>query len=436
MTIYRARVLDTPDDPFHGGELRADDDAGLVVVDGAIVGRGSFAAVRERHSDDEVVDLRAGVLLPGLVDTHVHYPQLRIIGALGMPLLDWLEHCALPEEARLADVAYARAVAHEFTAALLDAGTTSALVFGSHFAAAMDELFAAVSASGLRVASGLVVSDRLLRPELHTTPERAYDEGRALAQRWHGTGRIRYAVTPRFSLSCSDDLLDACGALHTDVAGSQFTSHINENPAEIAQVESLFGGSYLDSYDKHGLVGPQSVFAHNVHPTDGELELLASSNAAVSHCPTSNCALGSGLFALDRHTRHGVAVALGSDVGAGTGLSLFKEGLQAYFVQHLRGADGHPLSPAHLLHLATAAGAAALGLGDEVGDLSPGKRFDAVWVCPARGTPLDLGLRHASGAEAVVAKLFALAAPQDVRGVWIDGARVKNADNYFRDVES
>lgn len=425
MTIYRAQIVDTPEDPFTGGQLRADADAGLAVEQGEIVDRGPYAQVRSRRPADEVVDLRDGVLLPGLIDTHVHFPQLRIIGALGLPLLDWLEHCALPEEARFADVEYARTVAGEFVDGLLDAGTTTALVFGSHFAPAVDVLFERASTAGLRITSGLVASDRLLHPDLHTTPRRAYEEGLALAQRWHGTGRARYAVTPRFSLSCSDDLLDSCGALHTDVAGSWLTSHINENPAEVSRVRDLFGGSYLDSYDKHGLVGARTVFAHNVHATDAELELLARAGSAVSHCPTSNCALGSGLFALDRHVAHGVPVALGTDVGAGTGLSLFKEGLQAYFVQRLRGDDGVPLTPAHLLHLATAAGADALGLADQVGDLSVGKRFDAVWVRPEPGTPLDLGLRHAADAEAAVAKLFALASSPDVTRVWVDGEAVE-----------
>jgi guanine deaminase len=222
--------------------------------------------------------------------------------------------------------------------------------------------------------------------------------------------------------------------LHADVNGSWFTSHINENPAEIAQVQELFGGSYLDSYDKHGLVGARSVFAHNVHPTDTELKLLADTGAAVSHCPTSNAALGSGLFPLDRHIAHGVAVALGSDVGAGTGLSLFKEGLQAYFIQRLRGGDGVPLRPAHLLHLATSAGAAALGLRDRIGELGVGKRFDAVWVRPDPGTPLDVGLRHSDDAEAAVAKIFALATPHEVAGVWVDGDAVKR-ERSFRDAE-
>jgi guanine deaminase len=426
MTIFRATLVDTPEDPFAGAELRSEADGGLAVVDGVIVDRGAFTDVAARHGGHDVVDLREGLLLPGLVDTHVHYPQLRVIGALGMPLLDWLDRCALPEEARFADAAYAQAVAGEFTRALADAGTTTALVFGAHFAPAVDALFRAADEVGLRVTSGLVVGDRLLRPELHTTPERAYEDGRALAERWHGTGRLRYAVTPRFSLSCSDELLGSCRALHGDVPGSWFTSHINENPAEIAKVRELFGGSYLDSYDRHGLVGKRSVFAHNVHATDAELGLLGATGAAVAHCPTSNCALGSGLFALDRHVRHGVPVALGSDVGAGTGLSLFKEGLQAYFVQRLRGADSVPLHPAHLLYLATGAGARALGLHDLVGDLSPGRRFDAVWVRPSAGTPLDLGLRHAAHAEAAVAKVFALATSQDVAGVWVDGARVKD----------
>ena len=425
MTLYRAQVMDTPDDPFRGGTLRADADAGLLVVDGMIVERGPYADVRRGHRDETVVDLSSGLLLPGFVDTHVHYPQVRAIGALGMPLLEWLDRCALPEEAKLADVGYAREVAGEFIASLVDSGTTTALVFGSHFAPAVDVLLEQATERGLRVTCGLVVGDRMLRPELHTTAQRAYDEGRELARRWHQRGRTRYAVTPRFSLSCTDDLLASCAALHDDTAGCWFTSHINENPAEIAKVRELFGCGYLDSYDRHGLVGRRSVFAHNVHPGDAELKLLAASGATVAHCPTSNAALGSGLFPLDRHLSAGVRVALGCDVGAGTGFSLFKEGLQAYFLQQLRGPDGVPLTSAHLLHLATAAGADALGLRDQVGDLGVGMRFDALWLDPRPGTPLDIGLRHAKGSDDALAKAFALATPSDARGVWVDGERVK-----------
>ena len=343
----------------------------------------------------------------------------------------------------MADADYARAVAAEFIAGLADAGTTTALVFGAHFGPAVDALFAAASARGLRITSGLVVSDRLLRPELHTTAQRAYDDGLSLANRWHGHGRNRYAVTPRFALSCTDELLASCAALHAAVPGSWLTSHVNENTAEIATVQELFGCSYVDSYDRHGLIGSQTVLAHNVHPTDAELERLASGGAAVAHCPTSNCALGSGLFPLHRHLAHGVAVALASDVCAGTGYSLFKEGLQAYFIQQLRGADGVPLSSTHLLYLATTAGAMALGLDGLLGDLSVGKRFDALWLRPPTGSPLDVGLRYADGPEEALARTFALGVSSDVAGVWVDGVRLKpgpdelstNVPTYYRDTE-
>jgi guanine deaminase len=426
MTLYRARILDTPSSPFTGAGLRADENAGLLVTNGAIVERGAFAQLRNRHPNETVVDLTDGLLLPGFVDTHVHFPQLRAIGGLGLPLLDWLERCALPEEARLADLDYARTIAGQFVAALIDAGTTTALVFGAHFAPAVDALFRAAADAGLRITSGLVVGDRMLRDDLHTQSGRAYDEGRGLAQRWHGVGRARYAVIPRFSLSCSDELLDACSTLHAEVDGSWVTSHINENLAEIAAVRKLcHTTSYLDSYDRHQLVGPRTVLAHNVHPTPDELSRLAAAGASVAHCPTSNAALGSGLFPLDRHLAAGVRVALGSDVGAGTGFSLFKEGLQAYFGQQLRGADGVPLTAAHLLYLATAAGAAALGLDDQIGDLSPGKRFDALWLHPDLGGTLSRVLQHADGADDALAKTFALATPSDVARVWIDGIEVR-----------
>ncbi|WP_019203067.1 guanine deaminase [Tsukamurella sp. 1534] len=422
MTIYRCRVLDTPDDPFAGGTLRADDDAGLLVQGGVIAERGAFADVAARHPGESVTDLRAGVLLPGLIDTHVHYPQVRAIGGLGMPLLDWLDQCALPEEQRLAEPEYARAVAREFLTGLTSAGTTTALVFGSHYPDAVDALFTEADRVGTRVTAGLVVSDHNLPEPLLSTPERSYREGRALAERWHGHGRLRYAVTPRFSYSTTSDMLASCADLLSDVPGLWFTSHVNENPAEIAAVADLFPGAanYTDTYAKHGLIHRRSVLAHNAHPRDEELHLLGEVGASIAHCPTSNSALASGSFPLRRHLDHGVRVALGTDVGAGSGFSLFKEGLQAYFMQQLLKEDGVPLTPAHLLHLATRAGATALGL-DDVGDLSAGRRFDAILVQPSAAQPLDVCLRHAASAENALAKIFSIGTPADVARVWIDG---------------
>lgn len=429
MIIYRAGVHDTPQDPFSGGALRTESDAGLVVDDGVIIARGPYAEVRARHRDAELVELTDGVLIPGLVDTHVHFPQIRSIGYLGKPLLEWFAESALPEEGRLAQDGYAEQVAAEFLTGLTVSGTTTAMVFGAHFASAMEIFFTAAARSGLRVTSGLVTSDRNLPEPLLTTPERSYSEASSLIERWHGTGRLRYAVTPRFAYSAGSDLLASSAQLVTDAPGVWFTSHLNENRDEIAAVASLFPAAedYLDCYDRAGLLQRRTVLAHNVHPTDRELSLLADTGAAIAHCPTSNSSLASGSFALRRHLDAGVRVALGTDVGGGTGFSLFKEAVQAYFMQRLRSEDGVDLTAPQLLYLATAAGAEALDLADQVGDLSVGKQFDAVWIRPTSGEPLDVGLRHANSAEDAVAKIFALGTPADVAGVWVGGDPVKGS---------
>jgi guanine deaminase len=424
VTLYAGTIVDTAGDPFTGDPadaLAADQDGALLVRDGVIRARGSLAALRAEHPGEPVTRLSGGLLVPGFVDTHVHFPQIRAIGGLGMPLLDWLERCALPEESRLADHAYARAVAGEFLDGLVSSGTTSALVFGSHFSPAMEELFAAAGDRDLNITSGLVLSDRNLRPELLNSPETALADSADLILRWHERGRLRYAVTPRFALSASDEMLDVCAQLLGK--GVWFTSHINENVTEIAQVAGLFPGArnYLDTYLRHGLVTERSVFAHNVHPGDAELALLAEHRASVSHCATSNCALGSGLFPLRRHVEHGVHVALGSDVGAGSGLFMPKEALQAYFIQQILGPDGLSLTPVHLLYLATRAGAKALGLDSHVGDFAVGKDFDAVWLRPAAGSTLAVNLMHACDVTDALARIFALATPADVAGVWVRG---------------
>lgn len=429
-TIVRAQIMHTPRDPFRDGAaatLEAFSDGGLAYgEDGRILRTGPFADVLAAHPGAELVDASDAILLPGLVDLHVHYPQIAVIGAMGMTLLEWLATRTLPEEARLADAAYAAEVARAFVRGLARNGTTAALVFGSHFAGAQEALFAEAERSGLRIASGLVVSDRNLLAELHLTPEDAYAQSHALMDRWHGRGRLRYAVTPRFSLSCTDAMMEACGALVADGPDDLlFTSHVNENPAEIQAVAELFPWSrdYLDTYERFGLVGRRSVLAHNVHATDDELGRLAAADASIAHCPSSNAFLASGIFAMARHCTHGVRFGLGTDVGAGTGLSLFKEGLMAYHVQMVR-AGGELIGPAHLLYLATRAGALALGLEDEIGDLSPGRSADFVLLRPPEESTLQTVLRQSPSAEATLGALFTLAREECVAEVRVAGERV------------
>jgi guanine deaminase len=432
-TIVRAQILHTPRDPFaHGAAaLEAFSDGGLAYGgDGRILACGGFADVRAAHPGAEVVDASDAILLPGLVDLHVHYPQVAVIGAMGMTLLEWLATRTLPEEARLADAAYAEEVARLFVRGLARNGTTTALVFGSHFPAAQEALFAEAERAGLRIASGLVVSDQNLLAVLHTSPEQAYADSRALMDRWHGRGRLRYAVTPRFSLSCTDAMLECCGALVDDgPADLLFTSHINENPAEIQAVAELHRWSrdYLHTYERFGLVGRGSVLAHDVHVSDDELRRLGAADAGVAHCPSSNAFLASGIFPMARHCRHGVRFGLGTDVGAGTGLSLFKEALMAYHVQMVR-EGGQLVGPAHLLHLATRAGAEALGLGGEIGDLSPGRSADFVLVRAPEESTLQAVLRHSPSAEATLGALFTLAREDAVAEVRVAGERIADGD--------
>jgi guanine deaminase len=423
--LLRATIFHTPRNAFQEEALEAYSDGGLLIQDGKILACGDFGAVRSANPNVGVRDLRGGFLLPGLIDTHIHFPQVRVIGSLGRSLLDWLEHAALPEESRMANEQYARQMAQVFVRALASNGTTTALVFGSHFAPATTCLFEAAASIGLRMVSGLVLSDRLLRPELHQTPEAAYRDAAALIRRFHGQGGLLYAVTPRFALSASEALLDVCRTLMREHAGLRFQTHLNENPQEVAEVARLFpwAEDYLAVYERFGLIGPGSVMAHNVHPRESELARLAAGGTAVAHCPSSNAALGSGIFPLRRHVAAGVRCALGTDVGAGTSFSLFREGLQAYLIQRIA-SEGMLLSGAQLLYLATRAGAEALNLDGEIGDFTPGKSADLVYVRPREGTPFAAGVENAADLQKILTAIFTLADPESIREVQVQGSAI------------
>jgi guanine deaminase len=424
--LFRATLFHTPVNPFREeGALRSYADGGLLVRDGRIVASGNFADVSREDPDAAVVDWRGGMLLPGFVDAHVHYPQLPIIGRLGRTLLAWLEHVALPEEARMAEDRYAAESARRFVSALAAHGTTTALVFGAHFAAATVALFEAAGETGLRIISGLVLSDRFLPSPLLQNIEDAYRDSTELIRRFHRRGRLLYAVTPRFALSTSEAMLDMCQTLLREHQELRVQSHVNEDPDEIRMVAEQFpwAADYVSVYDRFGLTGPHAVLAHNVHTTDGELERLATTRTAIAHCPTSNAALGSGMFSLRRHLKAGVHVTLGTDVGGGTGPGMLKEGLQAYLMQRVA-ADGVMLDPARLLYLSTLAGAEALGLPHEIGSLCPGKSADFLHLRPPAGSVLDTALQHAPTPEDALGALFTLGGAESVREVRVEGSVV------------
>ncbi|WP_245214758.1 guanine deaminase [Pararoseomonas indoligenes] len=413
----RGPALTFRHDPFRG---EADTalvhwpDALVVMRGGKITGFGDHAAERPRHPDDLVVHHHPdGLILPGFVDAHVHYPQLEMAGSFGETLLDWLRRYTFPTEARFADPAHAARVAKTFLAALLRAGTTTALVYCTVHEHSADALFAEAERLGMRIAAGKVLMDRNAPAELLDGPDHGIPATQRLIDRWHGRGRLLYAITPRFAPACSDEALCAAGRLWCDNPGTLVQTHLCETEAEIAWVRELFpaAASYLDVYRAAGLAGPGAVMGHAVHVTEGDLSGLRETGCGVAHCPSSNLFLGSGLFPAHAMAAAGVRVGLGSDVGAGTGLSTLRTLGDAYKVARLRGARLHP---AQALWLATRGGAEAMRLEDRIGTLAPGMEADLVVLDPA-ATP-ELALRT-EGARDPADRLFALMALGDERAV-------------------
>jgi guanine deaminase len=386
MTIkaYRAELLSVPEDPLQGGTVRHHTDGLLVIENGLVIAFGDHTDLAPRFTDVPVEQID-GLIVPGFVDCHVHYPQTDRIAAHGEQLLEWLERHIFPAEAAFADRAHADGVAAFFLDELLRNGTTSALVFATVHAGSVDALFEAALARNMRIVSGKVLMDRgpdTLRDDVASG--RADSE--ALIARWRGRGRLGYAVTPRFALTSSDAQLASAGdlvAAHPDVL---MHTHLAENTGECAAVADRFPDArdYLDVYDRFGLVGQRSVFAHCIHMDDPAMARMAEAGAGIAFCPTSNFFLGSGLFDLARAGACGVKTGIGTDIGAGTSFSILSTLGEAYKVCQLRGTS---LDPFRALYLATAGGAKVLGLGDRIGGLQPGQEADFI-VLDAKATPL------------------------------------------------
>jgi guanine deaminase len=350
MPVLRARVL-SPLDPDN---VRFLEDA-LVVVDGT----GRIADVRPPDGTVVDEDLRPGLLVPGFVDAHLHYPQIRMVGRATGPLLEWLEGVIFPEEALFADPEHAATIAELFCCSLAAAGTTMAVVYGSVHPEATDILFQALDRSGLRAIAGPVLMDAHCPEELKLAPDVALPALEALVERWHGhDGRLQVAVIPRFALSCSEAMLEGAGRLSRE-RGLLATAHLAENPEECALARERFGTpDYLTIYERAGLVHQRSIFAHCVHLSESEWDRFAVAGAAVAHCPDSNFFLGSGQMPWREVARRGIHLSVGTDIAAGRTFRVPRILSSAY---DNAVAVGTPVDPRRLLWWGTRGGALALG---------------------------------------------------------------------------
>jgi guanine deaminase len=382
VTAHRASILhclrDPSDDkdPLASGSVEYFEDGLLVVSDGYVDRLGpAEALLKELPSNVKVVEHGDKLIIPGLIDCHVHYPQIDIIASYGERLLDWLEKYAYPTERKFADPEHAKEVAEFFVQELLRNGTTTACVFATVHPQSVDAIFEAASKYGMRLIAGKVLMDQNCPEDLRDTPETGYEQSRQLIEKWHGRDRLSYAVTPRFAITSSEEQLRQAGRLLKEYPDVYLHTHLAENEEEVAQVARQFpwSRSYLDVYEHFGLVRERSVFAHCIHMGDDDRKLMARKGAAMAFCPSSNLFLGSGLFDLEATRRCKVQVGVASDVGAGTSLSMLRTLGDGYKVLQLKKQS---LSSFEAFYLATLGAARALYLDNSIGNFVDGKEAD------------------------------------------------------------
>lgn len=423
LQAFRSSFLDFIEDPFYLPEsesVRYIPDGLLIVENGKVKEFGSFDDLHQRYSGIPIATYPGKLIMPGLIDTHIHFPQTEMIAAYGEQLLEWLNTYTFPIEKKFKDKAYAQKVAAIFLDELLRNGTTTALVFAAVYPASVDAFFEEAKRRHLRMIAGKVMMDRHAPSFILDTPESSYKESKKLIQKWHKHERLLYAITPRFAITSSPEQLQLAAKLLAEFPDVYLHTHLSENLDEIAWIQKLFPEhqGYLDIYDQAGLVSDRSVFAHGIHLTDEEFQRLSQAKAAIAFCPTSNLFLGSGLFKLEKakSLAHPVKVGLGTDVGAGTSFSLLQTTNEAYKVAQLR---QQKLSPFQALFLATLGGARALSLENELGNFQPGKEADFI-VLNARATPL-MAFRNPDTTPTTLAelsdRLFSLVMMGDDRAI-------------------
>jgi guanine deaminase len=412
----RGRLVWFADDPAIAGANALHDipDGAVVIEDALIRAVGPAAEVLTR--DLAVAHYPDGLILPGLIDTHIHYAQTQVIGSYGAQLLDWLNRYTFPAERRFGDPAHCARIARFFLAQLFRNGTTTAVVYPTVHACSVDAICGAADGFTMRLLTGKIMMDD--GPAgLRDTAESGYRDSKALIERWHGRGRIGYAITPRFAVTSSRAQLEAAGALLAEHPDCWLQTHLSENLAEIKTVAERFpeARDYLDVYDRAGLLGPRSLFGHAIHLSAEERRRLSESGSVAVFCPTSNLFIGSGLFDLAamRDPAATVRVALATDVGGGTSYSLLTTAAEGYKVLQLQG-QSWPAADA--FYAMTLGNARALGLEAEIGTLEPGSHADLVVLEPG-ATPALAHRLETLDEAALDERLFALLTMGDDRAV-------------------
>jgi len=416
QSAYRASLLTFNSDPAQSSDATRYHEDGVVIVEnGRVVAAGAWAALAASLAADTTIhDRRGKLIVPGFIDTHIHYPQTDIIASPAPGLRPWLETWAFPAERAFESEATGTSTARFFIDELLANGTTTALVYCTEHKQSVDAFFQVSEAKNVRMIAGKVLMDRNCPEFLRDTAQTGYDDSAELIARWHGRGRQLYALTPRFAPTSSEAQFEACATLaktHPDVF---VQSHLAEQRDEVDWVRSLFPQrrSYADVYDHYGLLRPRAVYGHCIWLDDADRHRMAQTGSVAAHCPTSNLFLGSGLFDLDEASGAGVHVTLGTDVGGGTSFSMLQTMNEAHKVARL---CGHNLTATRLFWLATTGAAQALGLAGTIGTLAPQSEADFVVLDP-HATPLLA--RRAARAQSLEERLFALALLGDDRAVY------------------
>ena len=427
ITVIRGRFLDIQKTVAQANQIadqvRYLEDGVLITEQGKIRWFGTWNDAQDHLPINiEIQHYPEQLIIPGMIDTHIHFPQTEMVGAYGEQLLSWLNTYTFPTEIQFKDKAYASEIAKFFVNELLKNGTTTALVFCTVHPESVDALFEAAEQHQMRLIAGKVMMDRHAPEALCDSADSSYDDSKALIEKWHGQGRALYAITPRFAPTSTPEQLERAGQLKAEYPDVYVHTHLSENKDEIAWVKDLFPAQkgYLDVYHHYGLTGQRSVFAHCVHLEDAEWQCMHETDSAIAFCPTSNLFLGSGLFPLNKTWQQQVKVGLGTDVGAGTSFSLLQTVNEAYKVQQLQ---GDKLSAYESLYHATLGGAKALDLDNKLGNFNVGKEADFV-VLNLKPTALQqLRQSRAKSLEDSLFALFTMGDDRNIEATYIYGQK-------------